>query len=247
MTKRILPLIVFSILWVAPVAWGQGFQAGRVQLTADRMVFDTETELLRGSGHVTLREERMSVTSDRCEGNYRKNTARMWGNVMADGEWRGQPLSFSCQELKASFSSPRRLAMVGSVDGHFGQSRLICYDAELVGDRFIATKVERFEDQSEGIILSCQTIRGALDDEGLEEFEAEGSVRLEIVNRKDGKLSHISGGKAVYARGRGTVVMSGGALAVQDGRRISAQNVVYYPATGKIEAKGKPRVTFDVE
>ncbi len=247
MNKRFLCLLLCAFLLASPVAWAQGLQAGKVQLTADKMVFDTETGVLRGTGHVTLKQEEMSVTSDRCTGDYKKNTARMWGNVTADGNWQGQPLSFVCQDLKASFSSPGRLAMVGAVDGRFGGWRLVCYDAELVGEQFIATRVKRFEDQTEGMFLSCEAIRGALNDDGLNEFEAEGAVRLEFVNRKDGKLSRITGGKAVYARRRGTVVMSGGALAVQGGRRIAAQNIVYYPTTGKIEAKGKPRVTFDVE
>ncbi|MCF4152196.1 hypothetical protein L2W58_10350 [Dethiosulfovibrio sp. F2B] len=219
----------------------------KVKLTADNMTFDTATGLLVGLGNVTLIREDLKVVSDRCEGSYRENTARMWQNVRAEGTWSGENLSFQCQELNASFSKPERISMVGSVEGRFGSRSLRCYDVEMIGDRFIATKVSRFQDDDEGISLSCDRVKGAIGDGMLREFEANGSVKMEIKHLKDGTLTKISGGKALYSKDRGSIVMSGGAVAVQRGRKITAKNVVFYPATSKIEAKGSPKITFDVE
>jgi lipopolysaccharide assembly outer membrane protein LptD (OstA) len=90
-------------------------------------------------------------------------------------------------------------------------------------------------------------VKGAIVEGLLREFEAEGSVKMEIKHAKDGTVTKISGGKALYSKDRGSIVMSGGAVAVQRGRKITAKNVVFYPTTSKIEAKGNPKITFDVE
>ncbi len=227
---------------VTSLSWGSG-----VKLTADNMHFDTKTGLLLGTDNVTLTRETLVIKSNKCEGDYKGNSARMWDNVKADGDWNGQTLNFSCDELKANFSSPESVAMTGSVKGSFGARSLECYEVEMVGDRFIATKVKKFNDKSEGFSLSCSRIKGLVQRENLHEFEAEGKVSMEVLNRKDGSITRISGGKAVYSKDRGSIIMSGGAVAVQKGRRVNAQNIVFYPATNKIEAKGKPSISFEVE
>lgn len=233
---------------VMGVSVSQGTPIGsKVKLTADDMNFDTKTGLLQGSGNVTLNREDLTITSDKCEGDYKGNSARMWGNVKAHGKWNGQILNFSCKELKASFSSPESVAMAGSVKGQFGERYLECYDVEMVGDRFIATKVKKFQDKQEGFTLSCNSIKGLIVKENLHEFQAEGKVAMEIINQNDKSVTKISGGKAVYSKDRGSIIMSGGAVAVQKGRKVTAQNIIFYPATNKIEAKGNPSISFEVE
>ncbi|MEA3284519.1 MAG: hypothetical protein U9Q00_06015 [Synergistota bacterium] len=244
LSKTVLAVLLFSLFSVFPFP---STTLAKVKLTADNMTFDTATGLLVGVGNVTLIREGLKVISDRCEGSYRENTARMWQNVRAEGTWSGESLSFHCQELSASFSKPEKISMVGSVEGRFGSRSLKCYDVEMIGDRFIATKVSRFKDDDEGLSLSCDRVKGAIVEGLLREFEAEGSVKMEIKHAKDGTVTKISGGKALYSKDRGSIVMSGGAVAVQRGRKITAKNVVFYPTTSKIEAKGNPKITFDVE
>ncbi len=221
--------------------------AADVKLTADQMDFDTKTGLLRGSGNVILKREELKIVSDRCEGDYRGNSARMWGKVKAEGLWNGQPLAFSCQELKASFTAPESVSMMGSVDGRFGERALVCYEVEMIGDRFIATKVKNFSDKAEGFSMSCSMVKGLVDNENLQEFEAEGNVKMEVISRSDKSVTKISGGKAVFARERGSIIVSGGAVAIQKGRKVTAQNILFYPATNKIEAKGKPSISIEME
>ncbi len=240
-----LSFLVFLALGVIP-CYGN-LVGSKVRLMAENMNFDTKTGLLQGSGNVTLKRDDLTITSDKCEGDYKGNSARMWGNVKAYGKWSDQSLDFSCQELKASFSTPESVAMVGSVKGKFGDRSLECYDIEMIGDRFIATKVKKFKDDSEGISLSCDTIKGFIVKENLQEFQAEGKVSMEIINQKDRSVTKISGGKAVYSRDRGSIIMSGGAVAVQKGRKVTAKNIIFYPSTNKIEAKGSPSISFEVE
>ena len=52
--------------------------------------------------------------------------------------------------------------------------------------------------------------------------------------------------KLVYSVGGNVVTATGNARAVQDGRRISAQTLAYHPDTGRLEAKGTPRVSVDL-
>lgn len=237
-------LVIFLTLFVMGSSPCLGMD---VRLTADNMHFDTKTGLLQGNGNVTLKRESLVIVSDKCEGDYKGNSARMWDNVKASGEWNQQSLEFSCKELKAQFNSPESVAMVGTVSGRFGDRFLECYEVEMIGDRFIATKVKKFQDKSEGLSLSCNRIKGLVLKENLHEFEAEGKVSIEIVNQRDKSVTKISGGKAVYSKDRGSIIMSGGAFAVQKGRKVTAQNIIFYPATSKIEAKGKPSISFEVE
>lgn len=220
--------------------------ADKVTLTAERMDFDTKTGLLTGSGDVVLRREDLKITSDRCEGDYRRNFARMWGNVRIDGKWNGEDLSFSCLELKADFSGPQSVSMAGSVNGRFGQRSLDCYEAEMTGDRFIAAKVRNFSDKAEGFSLSCSSVKGLVDGDDLLEFEAQGGVKIEVTGRRDKKITRISGARAVFAKDRGSIIVSGGAVAIQKGRKVTADNILFYPATNKIEAKGKPSISIEM-
>lgn len=218
----------------------------KVRLTALSMNFDTKTGLLAGSGDVVLQRDDMKITSDRCEGDYKGNSARMWGKVKIEGKWKGEDLSFACQELKAFFSDPESVAMVGSVEGTLGKRSLKCYDVEMIEDRFIATRVDRFSDKSEGFTLSCSSVKGLVLDGDLQEFEAEGKVQMEVLGKKDKSVTKISGSKAVFVKDRGSIIISGNAAAIQNGRKVTAQNIVFYPATNKIEAKGKPSISIEM-
>lgn len=73
-------------------------------------------------------------------------------------------------------------------------------------------------------------------------------ARLRVSQKADSrKVTDIRCDTLIYEIKAGMVTATGNARAVQNGRRVSAKTLVYYPDTGKLEAKGKPSITFDVE
>lgn len=240
--KKVFFMALILIFTVVSISSAEG-----VKLTADQMYFDTKTSLLEGTGNVVLQRGDLKVTSDRCEGDYKGNIARMWKNVHGYGDWNGQEVDFSCEEFKADLNSPETFSMTGSLKGRFGSRTLECREAVMSGEKFVAEKVSKFEEKTEGVSLSCSRIKGFVTEKALSEFIAEGKVKLNVINKKDSTVTRITGGKAIYSKERGSIIVSGGAVAVQRGRRVTAKNVVFYPATNKIEAKGKPQITFDVK
>lgn len=61
-----------------------------------------------------------------------------------------------------------------------------------------------------------------------------------------GELTEIWGDKLIRSEKQGTVIATGHASAVQTGRRITADELIYYPSTGKLKANGHPHVTVDI-
>lgn len=75
-----------------------------------------------------------------------------------------------------------------------------------------------------------------------------GSARILVTQKTaNAKVTDIRGDTLVYAFDKGTVTAEGNARAVQDGRRVSARKLVYYPDTGKLEAIGRPSITVDID
>ena len=84
-------------------------------------------------------------------------------------------------------------------------------------------------------------------DRGADTITATGKTRMHVI-QKSGSVrdTDITADKMVYAMSSGVVTATGNTKALQDGRRISAKTVVYDTATGKIEARGTPRITVDL-
>lgn len=77
---------------------------------------------------------------------------------------------------------------------------------------------------------------------------ATGTPRMRIEQRQGGgpRDTLIEGDALVHSSLHNTVTSTGRARAVQDGRNIRAQRLIYDMASGKIEARGTPRITVDL-
>jgi len=89
-------------------------------------------------------------------------------------------------------------------------------------------------------------------DRGHDRLIGTGNARLVVVQKGEGKQKNeakktdIHCDTLIYSFKAGSVTATGNARAVQDERRINAKTLVYYPETGKLEAKGKPTITVDL-
>lgn len=71
-------------------------------------------------------------------------------------------------------------------------------------------------------------------------------INVERLDGNGAKQTIMESERMVHSWKDNSITATGNAHAVQDGRRISARELIYYPETGRLEAKGTPRVTVDL-
>lgn len=100
------------------------------------------------------------------------------------------------------------------------------------------------QDEQKVSRLWCDALSYSRDDDTL---TGTGSAKIHVQS-KSGKTSEttIECEKLVYSVSGSVVTATGSARAVQDGRRISAETLIYHPDTGRLEAKGTPRISVDL-
>lgn len=250
-------------------------------LTAEVMDYDVETGDFKAQGNVKLQREGVTLESAYGTANTQTQKACVWDKVHAYGVYNGEKLDARCAQLDADFAvDGGEYVMTGNVDATFGARVLRSDMAKLAGQTFAAENVRHFEDKSRNLVLSCSTLTGDYDGEGLrvadgtgpvvvtqddkdknsrlwcdsfayrreeDRLTGSGGARILVTQKADkNKVTDIRCDTLVYSFKAGSVTASGNARAVQDGRRVSAKNLIYFPETGKLEAKGKPTITVDL-
>lgn len=100
------------------------------------------------------------------------------------------------------------------------------------------------EDKDKHFDLWCDTLSYSRE---RDRVTGTGDARIRVTQKADARrVTDIRGETLVYRFEAGSLTATGNARAVQDGRRVSAETLVYYPGTGKLEAVGKPSITLDL-
>ena len=114
------------------------------------------------------------------------------------------------------------------------------------GEQFWAQNIRRYEDRTRRIGISASKASGLLRRGSVIELISSGSFVLNLADRK-GAVTTITGDKGVYSQDRGTLVITGGVRAIQEGRSLSAGSIVYHLDSGRLEALGeRPTITFEM-
>jgi len=74
------------------------------------------------------------------------------------------------------------------------------------GGRFWAKDVKHFEDKAKGVTLSAREIEGNIEGEEIKDLTAVGNVVVK--QRTSQGETTLSGNKAVYSKGRGTITVT---------------------------------------
>lgn len=245
---------------------------GKVTLTAESLRYDPESQRIVAEGNVIIRRGAGRITAERGEGRSDGSLFILTGNVAA--AFPEEELELACTYLTYRARDAWLLAS-GDVSISSGGDRLraemikyrlgdsVAYEARgdvsilwegrnfeadsawREGDDFRARNVRRFEDPKERVSLVAPTVVGRVEEGVLAEVTAEGGILVEVAGR-DGKPVRIRGAKGIYSIVKGSVVVTGNASAVQAGRTVSAQSLVMNLVTRRIEALGKPQLTFPV-
>lgn len=245
--------------------------ASQVKLTSDKLTYDPESRLVRAEGNVRLEREGLVLAAGFAEGDPAGERFRAWGLVKA--KWTAHKMELSAQEISLIDRAPQRVTASGQVVLTRPQERLAAASLEWVfgpspeylaqggvvaempgrvleareagrkGDRFWASQVRRFEDKQERISLKAGRIEAQADGEGLRELTATGQVSA-VAESGDGSPVTLKGDRLLFSKAKGIVALVGNAEAIQSGRSVRSETILYNLASRRIEAQGRPQLIF---
>jgi Uncharacterized protein conserved in bacteria len=245
--------------------------ASQVKLTSDTLTYDPASRLIRAEGNVRLERDGLDLAAGFAEGDPAGETFRAWGSVRA--KWAAQKMELSAQEISLIDRAPQRVTASGQVVLTRPQERLATASLEWVfgpspeyvakggvvaempgrvleareagrkGDRLWASQVRRFEDRQERISLKAGRIEARTDGQDLSELAATGQVSA-VAEGSDGTPVTLKGDRLLFSKAKGTVALVGNAEALQSGRSVRSETILYNLASRRIEAQGRPQLIF---
>lgn len=234
---------IFILLAVLMSFFSSSAFAVEMSLTSDQLEYNPDQEKVFARGNVHFIREDFNVYASNCEGTVDGSQILFWDDLRGEGVLEGEKVSFKADFLEVSFKDSPYYALRGKVDAVVGSRLVKAEILELSGDVFNASAVERFTDKVSRISLSGQELHGRMEGADIEELDVRGEVRITL-EEEDGNQTIVMGDRALYSRARGSLVVSGNARAIQRERKITAESLVIFPESSRIEAKGKPQIIF---
>jgi lipopolysaccharide export system protein LptA len=191
--------------------------AEQMRLTSDTLQYDPSRGAVVASGNVKVVGRGAEITSD--EGEFDSQGTRSWFRKSVLALWPGGDLSMNCDELVVE-------------DGPRGQ-------------KITARRVTRFHDPVRNVTMRADVMEGTVAGGVFTDYVARSNVVADAV-ASGGEPTRVSGQRLRYSKSRGTLELSGEATAIQKDRRITADTLIFYLQSGKIEAVGNPRMVVDL-
>ncbi len=204
-------------LLLAVSPWAPAW-ADTFQMVSDTLVYDPETDMIRAEGNVRITGENLNASAKRAEATADGTRMRLVGGV--DASWEKGRREILCDELQSEME---------------GDSR-----------RIVAENVRRFVDEEMNVILRADHARGLMREGVFLNLEARGNIKADMTTA-DGRPTTVTAHRADYEKQKDVLVFSGDARAVQPGRTLIADRLIYRLETGRIEAEGNPRITVEME
>jgi len=217
-----------------------------MSLTSDQLEYDPDQEKVFARGNVHFVHEDFHVYASKCEGAVDGSQVLFWEDLRGEGVLEGEKINFKADFLEATFTDTPYYALRGKVDAVVGSRHVKAEMLEFSADMFKASDVQRFTDQTSRISLSGKELQGRMEGNKIGEMDVHGDVRITL-EEDDGNKTIVMGERALYSLARGSLVVSGNARAIQGERRITAENLVIFPESNRIEAKGKPQIIFKLK
>ncbi len=137
-----------------------------------------------------------------------------------------------------------RYKATGSVLASFDSHFIDADEAARDGEKFWARGIRKYEERSKQFSMSAERANGLMKKGDVVELTATGSLVLKMADDK-GKVTKVTGDKGIFSKARGTLVVTGNATAVQEGRSLTADSVVYWLESKKIEALGNAKMILE--
>ena len=220
-------------------------------LSANRMRYDAKTGDFLADGNVTIKAGDLHVNAPVSSGNIDRREIHFDQGITASGRWMGDSISLKAGKMVLSFADIPTCKFQGGVKGGFGTMKLDADNLTLTGagglsaprpgdgqTKFWLNSVHKLEDTSRGLSFGANSVEGVVRGGKLYDMTAKKNVWLK--GRQKGQADPVSlkGDNALYSLARGSVVLSGRVVAVQGGRTLKSDSVVYFPEQNRVEAIG---------
>ena len=254
MTRRISACIIMifcSCIAMPCYAVDPSTMPDQATLSANRMRFDSETGDFLADGNVIITAGDLKLTAPEGSGNVEKRIVNFDKGITASGKWYGDKVSLKAGKVSLSFEDIPSCKFIGGVKGSMGTMRLDADRLTITGaggidqpsgkdtqTKFWITKARNLEDGSRGLRFGADSVEGLLKAGDLHELTAKRSVWLKGKPNSKEETVTLKGDHALYSLTRGSVVVSGHVVAVQGGRTLRSDSVVYFPDQNRVEALG---------
>ena len=253
MTKKFLIVVAaFCLCFAAPVfSLDEDDMPDTATLSANRMRFDAQTGDFLADGNVTIQAGDLNVEAPVGSGNVDRREVNFDKGITASGKWQGDNINLRAGRLELSFNDVPTCKFRNGVRGGYGPMKLDSDGLVIVGvggfqtptaadthTRFILANVRNLEDSSQGLTFSANSVEGLLMNGEVREMTADKQISIKGKPKAKGDAVSLKGDHAVYSLERGSVVVSGHVTAVQGGRTLKSDSVVYFPAQNRVEALG---------
>ena len=254
-------LLITALLVMIPVNKTFALDASlpdKATLSANRMRFDAYTGDFLADGNVNIQAGEFNVKAPVGTGNVERREVNFDKGITASGKWQGDKVDLKAGKLLLSFADVPTCKFQNGVKGGIGSMKIDAdrltvsgfggVDEPSKGDRqtkFWLTKVRNLEDKSQGMSFGADTVEGVLKYGELQEMTAKKGVWLRGRPKNKGDAVSLKGDHALYSLARGSVVVSGHVVAVQGGRTLRSDSVVYFPEQNRVEALGGVTRTRD--
>ena len=220
-------------------------------LSANRMRYDAQTGDFLAEGNVTIKAGDLRVNAPASSGNIDRREIYFDNGITASGRWMDEKISLKAGRMLLSFADVPTCKFQGGVKGGYGTMKLDADRLTLTGaggisdprpgdrqTKFWLNVVRSLEDTSRGLSFGANSVEGIVRGGRLYDMTAKKSVWLK--GRQKGKADAVNlrGDNALYSLERGSVVLSGHVVAVQGGRTLKSDSVVYFPEQNRVEALG---------
>lgn len=251
MHKKLLAAALFLLLMCSACSAVDENLPDTATLSANRMRFDTQTGDFLADGNVTIQAGELNVAAPAGSGNVDRKEINFEQGITASGKWQGDKVDIKAGRLLLSFSDIATCRFQNGVSGGIGTMYLDADRLTLSGlggistpnandrqTKFWLVNARKLEDRSRGITFGANSVEGVLRGGELYDMTAKKGVWLRGSPKARGDAVSLKGDNALYSLSRGSVVVSGHVVAVQGGRTLKSDSVVYFPAQNRIEALG---------
>lgn len=226
----------------------------KATLSANRMRFDAYTGDFLADGNVAINAGEFNVKAPTATGNTERREVNFDKGIKAAGKWDGSKIDLNAGKLLLTFADTPTCKFLNGVKGGYGTIHLDADRLTLTGfggisspsatdkqTKFWLTKVRNFEDRSKGFTFGADNVEGLIRNGDLFEMTAKKGVWLKGKPKARGDAVSLKGDSAVYSLTRGSVVVNGHVVAVQGGRTLKSDSIVYFPDQNRVEALGGVR------
>ena len=202
------------------------------------MRFDSKSGDFLATGNVIIQADGLTVRAPRGTGNVKRKEVFFTEGIVASGDWQGDWVDFVAGSLVLQFGAQPVYTAEGGVKGDVGRINIDADKLWMKGSEIAALGVRRLEDRETDVAFGAGDVRGTLANGVLSSMVAKNKVWMRGRPNNSGEMVDIRGETAVYSVERGSVVLSGNVRAVQKGRTLTAQSLVYFPANNRVDAIG---------